>query len=357
MTAGLYIHVPFCRRKCPYCDFYSIPARPGLLEAYTDAVCRNLECFRDGTPIDTVYFGGGTPSLLSPAQAARILEKTAACFALSSDAEITLEANPATVTAGQLKELYAVGVNRLSIGVQSLEENQLQRLGRLHSVQEAVTAVEWAVNAGFSNLSCDLMLALPDQTGAELERTITALTALPIQHISAYLLKIEPGTPFAAQHMETHCPDADEAADLYLRAVELLERQGFFQYEISNFSRPGFQSRHNLKYWRCAPYLGIGSSAHSCWHGKRFLVPSDVDEFLRQPRQTMCLEDDAPCTREEQILLGMRLTEGVPAAWLAAHQARVEQFCQAGYLRRQGDRIAFTPKGFLVSNSILAELI
>lgn len=248
MGAGLYLHVPFCRRKCPYCNFYSVPAQPELLTAYTAAVCRNLRHYGNAVQperVDTVYFGGGTPSLLLPAQIAQILETAAEQFALSADAEITLEANPATVTPEQLRELRHAGINRLSLGVQSLSDVQLKRLGRLHTAQEAVETVYAAAEAGFRNLSCDLMLALPEQTADELEQTIFRLVQLPITHVSAYLLKVEQGTPFAVQHVAECCPDDDTAADLYLQAVEQLGAAGFLQYEISNFAKAGFESRHN----------------------------------------------------------------------------------------------------------------
>lgn len=355
--AGLYLHVPFCRRKCPYCDFYSVPAQAETLEAYTEAVCRNLKQYADAVPMDTVYFGGGTPSLLSPQQIGSILETAAACFPLAADAEVTLEANPATVTRQQLSQLRAAGVNRISFGVQSLEPEQLRYLGRLHTADEAIRTVEDAAAAGFQSISCDLMLALPEQTPRALSHTIERLTALPIQHVSAYLLKIEPGTPFFAQQEELRCPDGDAAADLYLQAVSELEQAGFLQYEISNFAREGFHSRHNCKYWHCVPYLGIGPSAHSCWNGTRFAVPASVQAFLTQPVQYTEIEDATPGTPEERLMLGMRLTEGVPAAWLAGKEHKVQQFSRMGFLRQDGARIALTPKGFLVSNSILAELL
>lgn len=357
MQAGLYVHVPFCLRKCPYCNFYSVSAKPELLEAYTEAVCRNLRAYSADAAVDTVYFGGGTPSLLSPEQIGRILDTAAEQFSLSAHAEVTLETNPATVTGKQLYQLRRQGVNRLSLGVQSLDAGQLQRLGRLHTAQDAIETVEQAAAAGFENISCDLMLALPGQTPWELEQTIRQLTALPIVHVSAYLLKVEPGTPFAMGHTAEHCPDEDTAADLYLQTVALLEQAGFLQYEISNFAKPGFESRHNCKYWHCEPYLGIGPSAHSCWNGTRFSVPPSVEAFLQSPVQETELEDAQPCTQEEQIMLGMRLTEGVPAAWLGEKMPLAERFCQAGFLRKRGDHIAFTPKGFLVSNTILAELL
>lgn len=357
-SAGLYFHVPFCQKKCPYCNFYSIPAEPAQLETYTEAVCRNLYFYAaSDRKIDTIYFGGGTPSLLSSTQIERILITAAECFSLAENTEITLEANPATVTKKYLCQLRKIGMNRLSLGIQSLDDKQLRCLGRLHTAQEAIETVRDAAKAGFENISCDLMLALPEQTSEKLAQTIQQLTTLPITHVSAYLLKIESGTPFALQHMSEFCPDEDTAADFYLQAVEMLIQAGFLQYEISNFAKPGFESRHNCKYWNCEPYLGIGPSAHSCWNGIRFSVPSSVQHFLSAPVQQTEIEDDSPCTTEERIMLGMRLTKGIPAAWLTGKKALVEQLCKAGFLRNNEERIAFTPHGFLVSNTILAELL
>lgn len=359
-TAGLYLHVPFCVRKCPYCNFYSVSATEEQLAAYTQAVCRNLahDWVAEPVFIDTVYFGGGTPSLLSPGQIETILSAASDAFSLTADAEITLEANPATCTKEQLQALQAAGVNRLSLGVQSLAAEQLRRLGRLHSAQEAIQTVQDAVAAGFRNISCDVMLALPGQTQEQLAQTLQNLTALPIQHISAYLLKVEPGTPFAEAQVQQQCPTEDAAADLYLYTVQTLAQRGFLQYEISNFAKPGFASRHNTKYWKCVPYLGIGPSAHSYWQGKRFYVPSSVSDFLTQPVQTLVLVDETPGSRSEQIMLRMRLTEGVPRAWLADKQLWVQSLCRAGLLREtENDHIAMTPAGFLVSNAILAKLL
>lgn len=356
-AAGIYFHVPFCVRKCPYCDFYSVLVTAQLCEVYTDAVCCNLAAYAAPVMVDSLYFGGGTPSLLLPQQIERILQTAARCFSISPDAEVTLEVNPATVNEAELQNLLRAGINRLSVGVQSLDSGELSRLGRLHTAQQAVQTVEAAAHAGFSNLSCDLMLATPGQTEETLTRTLTQLTALPISHISAYLLKIEPGTPFDAAQIRRQCPDEDVAAELYLHAVALLERAGFLQYEISNFAKPGCESRHNCKYWRCKPYLGIGPAAHACWNGKRFFVPSSLSAFLDAPVQSTVLEDDNPCTREEAIMLGMRLSEGVPEAWLTQKTAEIERLCRAGFLRHFDGRVAFTPKGFLVSNTILAQLL
>ena len=370
MGAGLYLHVPFCRRKCPYCNFYSVPAQPELLTAYTAAVCRNLRHYGNAVQperVDTVYFGGGTPSLLLPAQIAQILETAAEQFALSADAEITLEANPATVTPEQLRELRHAGINRLSLGVQSLSDAQLKRLGRLHTAQEAVETVYAAAEAGFRNLSCDLMLALPEQTADELEQTISRLVQLPITHVSAYLLKVEQGTPFAVQHVAECCPDDDTAADLYLQAVEQLGAAGFLQYEISNFARPGYESRHNLKYWRCEEYLGLGPAAASCFGGRRFAFPRDIDAFLSAKHPWSLCEDEGEAgSPEERVAMALRLCEGLDCTALEqacpgfdagaliqrASRPELKPFCTV-----TGRAVALTPQGFLLEGSLIPLLL
>lgn len=358
IPGGLYIHVPFCLQKCPYCDFYSVPVSDTMTDAYTEAVCRSLRALREpNRTVDTVYFGGGTPSLLSNRQIHEILDTAATCFSLAADAEITSEVNPATVSLKQLKQLRTFGINRLSVGIQSLQDEQLKTLGRLHTANEAVKTLEMAAEVGFENLSGDLMLALPNQTAASLEQTISEMITLPLTHISAYLLKIESHTPYAAQHMERQCPDDDQAAEFYLQTVDALEKAGFFQYEISNFAKPKWESRHNLKYWKCIDYLGIGPSAHSCWNDKRFFMPPSVSDFLAQDVPHIQWEDENPCTPEERLMLGMRLCEGVPFTWLDGKASLLQRYEKAGYLHRSDERIAFTSKGFLVSNRILSELI
>lgn len=353
--AGIYIHVPFCRQKCPYCNFYSVPVSETLMEQYTEAVCRNLRSYANDVSVDSVYFGGGTPSVLSCRQLCQILDTVGTCFSLAADTEVTLECNPATLTRAEMQALRRAGYNRISFGVQSLSPRELQLLGRIHSAETAVMAVEEAALAEFTNISCDVMLALPGQTAEVLTETLTKLVQLPIQHVSAYLLKIESGTPFA--EMAADCPEEDQAADLYLLTTELLEQAGFLQYEVSNYARAGFESRHNCKYWTCVPYLGIGPSAHSCWNGVRFSVPASVSDFLQRQRQLTVTEDASACGMDEKIMLGMRLKKGVPAAWLPGKRAFLEKLCDAGYLEWRDDRVCFTPKGFLVSNTILAQLL
>ena len=351
-TLGIYIHVPFCVRKCPYCDFYSVPQTAERMEQYGTALCRFLRQMQTDLPVDTIYFGGGTPSLLPVSLLEEILQTIARTVSLQQP-EITLECNPATVDRKTLQQLREIGINRLSIGVQSLSDVQLKRLGRLHDAKTAIETVEQAAAAGFQNLSCDVMLALPKQTTAELQGTLTQLTALPIQHISAYLLKVEPETPFASMNWVQQLPDEDATADFYLQTVETLQAAGFLQYEISNFAKAGYESRHNCKYWNCEPYLGFGASAHSCYGGKRFYVPSDLQAFC-----AAALEDDNPCTREEQILLGLRLRKGIPCSWLHTEQLqKLQRYAAGGLVEFLNDRVALTPQGCLVSNAILAEIL
>ena len=340
---GLYIHVPFCVKKCPYCDFYS--GEITKTAEYTSAVLRNIARFNER--YDTVYFGGGTPSLL-PSLAGEVLRAAAH----TQDAEITFECNPETVTEAALRELKAAGVNRLSFGVQSLDDTELAALGRIHSAKRAEEAIRLAYNLGFENISADLMLGIPSQTEQSLSRTIEQLTALPITHISAYMLKIEPRTAFGKSPPEI--PDEDAQAALYLQAVSRLSESGFSQYEISNFAKAGYESRHNLKYWRCEEYIGIGPAAHSYYGGKRFAVPRDLAAFIEGEAQPEKLTDDHPDQAEERIMLGLRLTEGIP---LTADLTERLSLIPKHLYKTENNRLSLTPEGFLVSNEIISILI
>lgn len=260
---GLYIHVPFCRKKCPYCDFYSVGYREELAERYADAVIRNLRYYNED--YDTVYFGGGTPSLMAR-QIPRILDEVHR----TASAEVTVECNPLEMDKETLKILRGCGVNRLSVGIQSAVDGELAALGRTHTFEQARQAVLTANKVGFYDISADIMIGTPGQTAETLTRTIGELGNLPLTHISAYMLKIEPNTVFGKK--PPALPDEDETAELYLSEVRLLENARFMQYEVSNFARRGMTSRHNLKYWRREEYLGIGAAAHSFYKGKRFAV-------------------------------------------------------------------------------------
>ena len=359
---GIYIHVPFCGKKCPYCDFYSLNYTKKTAEDYVSAVLRNITHYsQPERPVSTIYFGGGTPSLLTDGQLSDVINAVKDSFALSAEAEITLEANPNTLTPEKLGMLRDSGINRLSLGVQSLSDSELKMLGRTHTAERAEKAVLDAVNAGFTNISCDLMIALPGQTAASLEYSIARLTALPVQHISAYILKTEEGTPFAESELADNLPDDETTAELYLEMVKLLGNSGFRQYEISNFAKPGFVSRHNCRYWKCQDYLGIGPAAHSCFNGKRFAVPRDIAGFIDLPVQPAEVTDDSPCGFEEQAMLRLRLTEGLDLRAFPEHRQTVEKrippLVSAGYVRFDGNTVSMTPEGFLVSNSVIERLI
>ena len=356
MGFGLYLHIPYCLAKCRYCDFYSAGASRAVPDEYVDALIARIAAMCPGRP-DTVYFGGGTPSLLSPTQAARLLNAAAPL----PGAEITLEANPETVDEEKLAGFRAAGVNRLSLGVQTADDESLARLGRPHTAAQSRAALAAAKAAGFENITGDIMLALPHYTRGEFERTLALLAEGGATHISAYLLKIEPGTPFG-KNPPSGLPEEDAAADFYLCAVDELAKAGYAQYEISNFARPGFEGRHNLIYWDCRDYLGLGPAAASCMEGKRFSFGRSTAEFLAgaAPMQ------EGECTGADYIMLRLRLAEGLRLSLLKERYglafdegrlAFIRRCVAAGYTVFDGDRLALTPKGMLVQNSILTELL
>lgn len=353
---GIYLHIPFCRARCRYCDFFTRPGARGVPQAYVEALLRELA--KDDRRPDTLYFGGGTPSLLTPAQAAALI---AAAHPLPG-AEITLEANPDAVTAESLRGFAAAGVTRISFGVQSADDAQLKRLGRTHTAAAARQALTWAREAGFADICGDIMLALPGYTQPEFDDTLSLLQAGGCTHISAYLLKIEPGTAFARRPPEA-LPDADAAADFYLYACEKLKTAGYHQYEISNFARPGHEGRHNLLYWNCRDYLGIGPAAHSCLGGARRFWPADTDAFIAG---TLREDPEGVCDAEDYLMLRLRLTEGLDTAEYQARGGKpftrrqltfLDRCAARGYARWDGRTLALTPAGMVVQNAILTELL
>ena len=360
MSLGLYLHIPYCFSKCRYCDFYSHPGERGVPDTYVDALLRELARFAPDTPLhpDTVYFGGGTPSLLRPEQVRRLVEAAAPV----SGAEVTLEANPETVTPELLSGFREAGINRISFGVQSARDSQLRTLGRPHNARQARAAFAAARQAGFVNISGDIMLALPHYTQAEFDETLELIEEGGAVHISAYLLKIEPDSAFG-KHPPEGLPTGDEAADFYLYAVEQLEHHGYRQYEISNFAKPGYEGRHNLIYWDCGDYLGICPAAHSCMGGKRFFYPADTAAFLRDDAAPVM---DGSCGAEDYLILQLRLRRGLSLdtyrtlygkQFSTAQLAFVDSCVKAGYASFDGHTLALTPAGLIVQNSILAQLL
>ncbi len=348
---GLYIHVPFCVMKCRYCDFYSVTDLT-LTDLYTEAVIHNIKAY--GRSFDTVYFGGGTPSLLTPKQIDSILSSAN----ITADAEISMECNPNSVTENYLREVRSAGVNRLSFGVQSFDDRELEMLGRLHNSAQAIEAIESAHSVGFDNISADLMLAVLGQTFDSLGRSLDTVARLPLTHISAYMLKVEDGTPLASdENLLAQIPDEDDTADMYLAAVEKLGVSGFEQYEISNFSKVGFECRHNLKYWRCEEYLGIGPAAHSFVVGRRFACPKDLCRFISAETQDTVVLDDGG-NAEEKLMLALRLTkEGLVLADYPEAEKRAAVLIANGLLKKEKGTLKLTPEGCLVSNQIICRLL
>lgn len=363
---GFYFHVPFCQGKCPYCDFYSLPASPAVMDAYVQALLASLLPWKEklrGRELATVYFGGGTPNLLGASRLGAILQEVKEKFSLSPQAEITLEANPTHVGRAFFEAVRAAGFNRLSMGLQSAHPDELRLLGRAHSPQDVVLAVENARAGGFDNISLDLMLGLPGGSQKRLGESIAFAAGLSVEHISSYILKVEPGTPFASRSLDL--PSDDATSDQYLFAVEELAKRGYAQYEISNFSRSGRESRHNLLYWRGEEYLGFGPGAHSFFGGRRFFYPRDLEGFLKGNSPV----DDGPGGDfGEFAMLNLRLTRGLrkedctarfgkEGAALFEEALENASACPKPLLHANEESISFTPEGFLVSNALLVRLL
>ena len=359
MAYGLYIHIPYCQSRCRYCDFYSTPGRAAVPDAYIDAVLRDLALYApDGKAPDTVYFGGGTPSLLQPAQVKRLLNAARP----APDAEITLEANPESVDAQKLAGWRDAGVNRLSFGVQTASDESLARLGRPHRARDAEAALALARKTGFGNISADVMLALPGYTTDEFDATLALLRQGGVCHVSAYMLKIEPGTPFG-KRPPPGVPGEDTAADHYLYAAQRLEDAGYAQYEISNFARPGRQSRHNLLYWNLDDWLGLGPGAHSSLAGRRFAFGQNLDAYIEESPVPL---PQGPVEANDYIMMRLRLAGGLREADLQARfgtrlAENQRQFlavlCQKGLAVQTKDGWALTRQGMLVQNAILGQLL
>lgn len=358
---GLYIHIPFCNGKCPYCDFYSVSPNSDTVIKYVDAVCKKID--ESGGIYDTVYFGGGTPSLIGSDNIARIMSH----INRTSDCEATLECNPSdTGAVNSLFDFSVVarsGINRISMGLQSADDTERKTLGRRGGCEDVERAIARAKSAGIENVSLDLMLGIPNQTEESLKKSIEFCKNSGAKHVSAYILKIEESTPFHQIKDSLNLPDEDATCDLYLYAVKELEKAGFHQYEISNFSQEGFESRHNLKYWRCEEYFGIGASAHSFVDGKRFYYERSIDGFINEKPP---VDDGSGGDEEEYIMLALRLAEGL------IFENFERRFCKQvdkniikkakelenhGLVNVTDKKISLTVDGFLISNSVICKLL
>jgi len=362
-SVGLYVHIPFCNSKCNYCDFYSFAASDELKTACVDRECAEIIQTAESGELcfDTVYIGGGTPTVLGAGELERLLH-TVGRFTLPG-AEITCEANPSSAIEDTLRILREGGVNRLSFGLQSASDAELKMLGRRHGRNDFERAVSAARRIGFENISADVMLGIPGQTLSSLTDTLDFVTSLQPEHISAYMLKIEKDTPFGKNPPQI--PDEDETAEAYLYTCERLAGAGLLQYEISNFARRGYESRHNLRYWRCEEYLGVGPAAHSFLGGKRFYRERDLGGYLSG---SPAVEDGEGGSLQERAMLLLRLTEGAPLELIlaAAEENGVSEgsvmktvrlLNGQGLATKEGGRVSLTPRGFLVSNAVTAKLL
>ena len=372
---GIYIHVPFCRSKCQYCDFYSLTAKDDkVMDGYLKAVCAHIKesgALAPGYKVDTIFFGGGTPSFFGADGIATIMTAIRRNFDVDAGAEITFEANPDSVSDKFLSRMRAEGFNRVSLGVQCDDDEILKKIGRPHDYAQAVSAVQRIRKAGFRNLSVDLMYGLPNQTLKGWKDTLERVLTLNPEHISCYGLKLEEGTPMYEYRDFLNLPNDDLQADMYLAAVEILRSKGFRQYEISNFARKGLYSRHNVKYWTGGEYLGFGPDASSDFAGRRFTIIRDLQGYIdgiKNGGEVLQDVEDIPIRERagEYLMMRLRTSAGIakeeyerkfllPFAPIEEALEKCRTFGHAA--RNEDNRWRLTPKGFLISNSIISDLL
>lgn len=350
---GLYIHVPFCASRCPYCDFYTQrTSDTSLMQHYASAVSRTLSGY--SLTADSVYFGGGTPSVLPPAVFSSLLSEAIHRFSVPDTAEITVECNPSSDLEQFLPAAVGAGVNRVSLGMQSAVTRERQKLGRRADRDRIRQCIALARYLGVDNISLDIMLGVPGQTMESLKETLDFCLDTGVPHLSAYMLKLEEGTVFYRRRNSLDLPDEDLVSDMYRLTSETLRGAGYSHYEISNFARPGFEGRHNLKYWRCEEYLGAGPGAHSYLNGSRFYYPRDLDAFLNGCPPTA---DGPGGSWEERFMLALRLKEGFTGKIPDGMKAYAAQPGMQKFMNWDGTTLRLTPEGFLVSNYLIAELL
>ena len=371
---GLYIHIPFCKSKCQYCDFYSLACEKGrLMDQYLKALCTHIRETGPLAPayrVDTVYFGGGTPSFFGPDRLAAVLTAVRQSFDVSPQAEITFEANPDSVTRRLLRRLRSEGFNRVSLGIQTDDDALLQQLGRPHTYEDAVKAVKRIRRARFRNLSVDLMFGLPGQSLQDWQNTLTHVLRLQPEHISCYGLKVERGTPLYEVKDVCGLPDDDTQADMYLAAVQILKGKGYRQYEISNFSKKGMASKHNLKYWQGGEYLGFGPNASSDFAGKRFTIVRDLQSYIDGIRThgpvISEIQEIGPQERAgEYLMTRLRTTQGISREEYEKQYLLpfdpLEEVLEVNrrhyYAILSEGRWRLSPEGMLISNSIITDLL
>lgn len=359
---GIYIHVPFCRGKCPYCDFYSLTDE-SLKGKYVSAVCREIELWgkKIDKTVDTIYFGGGTPSLLSADNIIQILNTVIDNFKISNP-EITMEINPADIEFLDFEKLKHFGLNRVSLGAQSMNNSQLKILGRRHNAEDIKKSVNFLKSSGINNISLDIILGVPEQKNEDIEEFVNFCSSNGIPHISAYMLKIEEGTPYYFNKENWKFCSDDELADFYIYACEALKKCGYGHYEISNFAKGGFESKHNLKYWDLDDYLGIGPSAHSLVGGKRFYYEKNLKKFIDNAR----VEHEKTNLEKEFIMLALRTKWGITNTKFKQKMGydlpktyfeKAKKFEKHGLIECSENGIKINESSFLVSNVIISEII
>ena len=367
----LYVHIPFCVRKCQYCDFLSGPSDEETKDRYIEALLKEIRAAEhtEDYEIVSVFIGGGTPSALKAEAIASIMRTLQEQFFFCEDAEVTIEANPGTVDLEKLTIYRNVGINRLSLGLQSTDAEELKLLGRIHSYQEFLKSYEWARKAGFSNINIDLMFAIPGQTGEAWRQHLYQVAELNPEHISAYSLIIEEGTPFAEQNLDL--PDEDTEYQMYEDTAEILERYGYRQYEISNYAKQGYMCRHNAGYWQRLEYLGFGLGASSLYGGMRFSNTHQMQEYLKESRNPDQIRKDVTVlSRNEQIeefmFLGLRMTEGISekkfeenfnVRLMDIYGDILQKYEETGFMEHIETKWRLTRKGIHVSNHILADFL
>ena len=374
----IYIHIPFCVRKCAYCDFLSGPADEESREAYVKLLCDEIAACKGKTEeyqVSTVFFGGGTPSVLKGEQIERIMQSLRKNLQFRMNAEITLEANPGTVNEEKLRSYKKAGINRLSIGLQSVHDEELQLLGRIHTYSEFLTTYQLARKCGFQNINIDLISAVPGQTVESWCETLQTVLALAPEHISAYSLIIEPGTPFydiygeesCKNHQKIKLPSEEDERIMYWKTKKILAEAGYAHYEISNYAKPGFECRHNIGYWERTPYLGFGTGAATLFEEKRYTNPPDIEDYRTSFANKFHGEI---LSREEQMeefmFLGLRMMQGISkAAFQKKFRAEIESIYgeqirklkDIKLLEEKADRIYLTEKGIDVSNAVFVEFM
>ena len=367
---GLYVHIPYCVRKCNYCDFCSLSnGRAEVPDIYVDALCKEISSYKEQGKrrLDTIYFGGGTPSLLSVSKMQRIVDTIRDTFEISESAEITFEANPGTITPEKAQGYKSLGFNRVSMGLQSIHEKEMKKLGRIHNYQDFISSFNLLREAGFDNINVDLMYGIPYQTKDSFTQTLMAVTALSPEHISAYGLILEEGTPLFCEKDNLPFPTTDEECDMYDLACQTLREAGYEHYEISNYARAGKRSRHNMLYWNLADYIGVGAAAHSYFDGVRYYNTDNVDEYISDMLgNSLCHSECEVDLAFEYVMLKLRLSDGFLLSeyeekfgtpFLKGKEETIDKFIKAGLLTLDGGRLRLTERGFYLSNSILVEII